>query len=178
MPRKKKITQYLSKLPKGFRRFKDTYIFCNKKGIVISEKFDKVRVLKGTISSSGYHAIHMCIDGVRTKIPVHDIVTYCWIGPKQKGLQVNHKNGVKLDNHASNLEYCTNAENIQHAVRTGLKTGDKGTDNGMSILTDADVRKIRELYKTIKSQYKIAEMFSVSRSNIGLIVTHKTWTHI
>ncbi len=37
-----------------------------------------------------------------------------------EGLQVNHKDGNTLNNHASNLEWSTPSENITHAYKSGL----------------------------------------------------------
>ena len=51
---------------------------------------------------------------------VHAIVAYLVHGARPEGLVINHIDGDKNNNHPSNLEYCTIAENIAHAMRTGL----------------------------------------------------------
>jgi hypothetical protein len=51
---------------------------------------------------------------------VHRLVALAWI-PNPHGLpEINHLDGVKANNDASNLEWCTTLENLQHARRMGL----------------------------------------------------------
>lgn len=55
---------------------------------------------------------------------LHRIVALLFIPNPENKPDVNHKDGNKLNNKASNLEWVTKSENIQHALKLGLiKTG-------------------------------------------------------
>jgi hypothetical protein len=51
-----------------------------------------------------------------------------FIGLPPVGHEVNHMDGVKANNRATNLEYVTSMQNRQHAVRLGLTA--RGLRNG------------------------------------------------
>ena len=73
--------------------------------------------------------------------------------------EVNHIDGNKLNNYVDNLEWCTQSENIQHAVATGLKA--QGEEHGRAKLTNEQVEEIRANPYGLTLE-KLAEKFGVS----------------
>ncbi len=76
-------------------------------------------------------------EGKASTIKVHRIVAIAFI-PNPLGLaQVNHKDGNKKNNCVDNLEWVTNNENKEHAVKNGLTAkaflGKFGADHNRSI---------------------------------------------
>jgi hypothetical protein len=55
----------------------------------------------------------------------------------------------------------------------------KGVEHSMAILTDENVRYIREAYaKRLFSQTQLGLMFGVTQMNISAITTRRTWKHL
>lgn len=74
------------------------------------------RILRGSIDSRGYRRYDLSISGERIVCSGHVLVANAFI-PKCEGKPlVNHKDGDRLNNHVSNLEWCTYSENIIHGI--------------------------------------------------------------
>lgn len=71
--------------------------------------------------NSGYEAIVLNFNNKRKHRLIHRLVAEAFIPNPLEKREVNHIDGVKLKNNADNLEWCTSAENKQHAIKTGLK---------------------------------------------------------
>lgn len=56
---------------------------------------------------------------------MHIAVAMTFVEGYKKGVVVNHKDGNKKNNCAENLEWVTNSENQQHALRNGLRHDNK-----------------------------------------------------
>src|SRR5690348_6217698 len=65
---------------------------------------------------------------------VHRLVAIHHVPNPDGKPQVNHCDGVKTNNRATNLQWVTASENIQHALRTGLKIPLKGSQHGCAKL--------------------------------------------
>ena len=77
-------------------------------------------IRKQVITARGYLSVHLVQSGKKKTFRTHRLVALAFIGINKYKPQVNHKNGIKTDNRASNLEWCTNRENILHAMKLGL----------------------------------------------------------
>ena len=114
---------------------------------------------------------------VRRSRTVHRLVAAAFFGPCPKGLEVNHKDGNKLNGRIDNLEYVSKGANEHHAHVTGLKSH-RGTRNPATRLTDEDVVRIRQRYANGERQPSIAKSFGISQPAVSLIVSRKNWSHV
>ena len=81
----------------------------------------KGAVLRLSSHSGGYKSIGLSLNGNVGRYYVHRLVAQAFLSSKENKTEVNHINGIKVDNRAINLEWCTRIENERHARDTGLK---------------------------------------------------------
>ncbi len=69
----------------------------------------------------GYLGVRLFVNKVIIKRSTHRLLALTFISGYSDGLQVNHKDGNKLNNRLSNLEWVTPKQNIKHAMSIGLR---------------------------------------------------------
>lgn len=134
------------------------------------------RPLSPIIMKVGYLEIRPVVGGRNTQRYVHDLVALAFLGPKPKGQTVNHIDGDKTNNRASNLEYVSHAENMAHAGRTGLMV--RGMAHPGSKLDDEAVRLIRQDRERGGSFSQIAKKYYLSTATVFKIVNRTSWAHV
>lgn len=153
----------------GFKTFALDDYEITQDGKIINKKWGN-REVKPQPNGKGYLRVH-----IAGKMHfVHRLVAEKYIPNPDGKPQVNHKDGNKLNNNASNLEWVTNAENRKHAVDNNLQVcGDKCP---WAKLTVKAVEFIRE-HKEYTSR-ELGEMFGVSYSAIRAVRRNESWKPI
>lgn len=109
------------------------------------------KFLKKRLSTNGYYVVDLRKNHRSRVFRVHRLVALSFIPFVDGKPFVNHVDGNKLNNNVSNLEWCTQSENVYHAYNTGL--------NKRKL--DINESEILELYKTC-SATEIAKRKNVS----------------
>lgn len=122
-----------------------------------SSRFIKGKILKPGTETCGYSFVCLTKNTKRVYARVHRLVADAFIENKQKKHEVNHIDGNKQNNQVSNLEYATHSENMQHAVKTGLKNRVHPVE-----MLDARTEKTIKLFPSINSAIKYLQIYPIS----------------
>lgn len=76
-------------------------------------------VLKTQPDKKGYHRVRITVNREKMSFKIHREVSKAFIPNPDNLPQVNHMDGNKNNNAVSNLEWCTNQQNVIHAVEIG-----------------------------------------------------------
>ena len=112
-------------------------------GKILTLKFGKQKALTPHYGTNGYMNVGLSKDGVSKTFTVHRLVAMCHVknpNPKKFNI-VNHIDGNKLNNKASNLEWTDHKGNAIHATKLPKKSKSKTPKVEMTDATAAAVMK-------------------------------------
>ena len=149
----------------------------------LARKFHpKEKILQQRLDKDSYARVDLSkIDSKPKRNGVHRLVAFHFTNNYNNLPQVNHKDGVKLNNCSSNLEWCTNINNIKHSWKIGLRNKQScaGEKCYNSKLKNDDILFIRESYKNkVFNQRELAKQFNIGYKAISKIVNFQRWKHI
>jgi len=138
-----------------------------------------VLILKTRKDRYGYEIVTLWVAGKALTRKVHRLVASAFL-ENPLGLEtVNHKDGIKLNNFKTNLEWATRADNHKHAFETGLHSIGESRKAGRAVkLDNKAVLNIRGLIRDGLGNTEIGKMFKVSCGCIYSIRMNKSWSHI
>ncbi len=116
----------------------------------------KNKILPQKVQNSGYLLVWVHNKNVRKACTVHRLVAINFVPNPNNYPQVNHIDGDKYNNKKSNLEWCTQSQNMRHAVSTGLASLDHLSLPVLKIciLTGAVLARYKSSVNAIKDGYK------------------------
>lgn len=133
----------------------------------------RLGILKPYIKND-YLAVNLYKENLCKHFYIHRLIAGVFISNPNNLKEVNHIDCDKHNNALKNLEWCSRKQNLNHAYAHGLKR--TGELHGMHKLTNEDVIEIKELCQnSLFSQTEIAQMFSISQSNVSAIKCGRLW---
>lgn len=133
---------------------------------------------QGSLTKKGYRAYKLYnLKGDKLQsIPAHRLVAKAFLPNPDNLPQVNHIDGDKLNNHVSNLEWCSNRFNYDHAVSNCL-IDNRGEKSGQNKYPETIIRLAHKT-KGEMSASKFAARYGLSTSYTKSIRGGYRWKHI
>lgn len=131
-------------------------------------------IMSSCIANNGYTKISLKFGSKSKTTSIHRLVAEAFIACEKTGMQVNHIDGNKLNNHVANLEWVTPGENTRHSISI-LGNSVTGGDNANAKLTSSQVVEIVKRHRSGESPKSLACEFGVSQTHISRIMAGCSW---
>lgn len=136
------------------------------------------------LNKTGYYQVVISLGSRKNKkaFRIHKAVAETFISNPNQYKVINHKDLNKLNNNTSNLEWCTQKYNMEHASKNNAFINTKrGVTSPKSKLNEEDVKFIRNKYIPFDKDYgsrALARRFKMSHGTLLDIIHRKTYKEI
>ena len=144
----------------------------------------KEKILRSFLCGKNYSTylkVRLYKKGKGKDYSVHRLMALSFLKNPHNYPEVRHLDGNRFNNTLPNLAFGTHQMNMHDAIKHGtFRTPDNtGIKNGMSKLTENNVRKIRKFFYTKGlSRKQISIKFNISVPYVGQIINGSAWKHI
>lgn len=136
-----------------------------RQGKAFTSLANEPKMRKPVFDKNGYARVMLSANGFRKLRGIHQMVAEAFLADSWfEGAIVRHKDDNPSNNHVSNLEWGTPADNTKDRMR----------NKGLGVSRSADeVREIRRLYEMGFQQREIARVFRTTQAYVSQLVTGK-----
>lgn len=136
--------------------------------------------LRGTFDQSkGYQKYNLCQNGTCKTFIAARLVLMAFVGaPPFVRAETCHNDGVRTNDHYSNLRWDTTGGNQRDRALHGTKAGRPGEACHLARLSSAQVRIIRDAVRAGVPRKNLCVEYNISSGRISEIITRKTWAHV
>lgn len=122
--------------------------------------------LIGHVDRCGYKEVLFSENGKTNQYLAHRLIAKAFVPNPDNLDYANHKDGNKLNNAATNLEWCTRSYNIKHSFENGLQRNVTNQYGTFSVLTNDQIDKIKDLHSQGLTDKEISKLIGCSRELI------------
>lgn len=142
------------------------YFICDD-GVVYTKyhKNGMPRFMSTFKSRDGYVCVGINISGKQKQFRVHRLIGEYFIANPESKPYINHIDGVRHNNHFLNLEWCTQKENVHHAIHTLNKWSQSEKQSQAARATGLKRRKLTfKQAQELRLEYSVGNTSSIKLS--------------
>lgn len=145
------------------------------------------RFMKSHMTKDGYISIGLKENGKQKQFRVHRLVAQAFIPNPENKPYINHIDGDRTNNNISNLEWCTQKENVRHSINVLKHWSQSEKQSEASRKTGKMNRKLDfETAEKIRKEYrcggissiKLSQKYNLSKPCILRIIHNKSYKEV